>query len=255
MSNSIATGLHPGFGFLPLRLNTFSLSEIPSIVDYWESEQGIVLDSGVQQWQGILENNSAIQTTGSLQPAYVQNQLNGFPALQGDGVDDIMLTDVPAIDTSNGLTIFFVARNGTQTTGGSALRPVLGWEADNLFTIGTQRFTAQSEEIDFAIAATRIPIVPNSWPRGTWRIIAATYDGNTLTGYSDGELYGSVAASVPSLAANNLTFFGQTPTGSAANIQRRFKGELAAASLFGAVLDQEELAAVTSYYARKYRLN
>jgi hypothetical protein len=70
------------------------------------------------------EGNDAIQATGSKQPRYYTNQVNGYPILRFDGVDDSLATpDIMVPTVSPGSVLFWVIRRsaGSPATRGAIL--------------------------------------------------------------------------------------------------------------------------------------
>lgn len=141
--------------------SSFSLTSIASLVAWWEPDYGITKDGSnlVSAWKDKKADLTLAQATGSKQPLWVTNLLNGHAGVRGDGTDDSMTV---ALAQAQPIHMFllcnFVAANdqerlisgrfgsGADAPGGvtvrdSATHLVLtegGNEAQNIsFTVGT----------------------------------------------------------------------------------------------------------------------
>lgn len=71
----------------------WSPASIPGLSTWYRSDLGITMGTGVKIWADQSGGgHDLVQNTGTLQPALITNQLNGFSALRFDGVDDCMQT-------------------------------------------------------------------------------------------------------------------------------------------------------------------
>ena len=88
---------------------------IPSCVLWLDAADSstVTIATGVSSWRDKSGNGlNALQATGSLQPVYTQNVLNGLPGLYFDGADDFLsIADNPLLEfATGGYTMFVLCR-------------------------------------------------------------------------------------------------------------------------------------------------
>ncbi len=80
-------------------LEAWLLEDLPYIVDWWRIEEGVESDSSntatdsgdvVFFWRGSINGIALAQGTNSQRPKYSTDQINGYPAIAFDGIDDYL---------------------------------------------------------------------------------------------------------------------------------------------------------------------
>jgi hypothetical protein len=202
----------------------------------------ITLATGVSNWADKSGNgNDAVQASGTLQPLVSTADMNGLDTISFDGSDDILST---ALSMPDSHTVFYVAKKGNQTTTGSISRPVIGIDSPTL-TYGARR--EPLTELDFVIGLTRIAVIDNSWIDGSSVILSATYNGTTLSGWYDGNVYGTIADTQSSFSAINIG-------GDTLSAERKFKGTIAEVIICNSVLSDADRQKIEGYLAWKWGL-
>lgn len=104
------------FAFLQLLAINSSVAQIiptdlPNLKLWLKSDSLILNGSNVSQWTDLSGNNNhIIQTDNTKQPLLLSNQLNNFPVVRFDGIND-NLKSLFSQTYNNELTIFIVMRN------------------------------------------------------------------------------------------------------------------------------------------------
>lgn len=90
---------------------------IENIISWYRSDIGVTIDSGVSVWADQSGGgNDLTQASSSLQPSFLTNQLNGYPAVSFDGTDDFMKTAlIPSL--LQPCTVFIVFKLRTYIVG------------------------------------------------------------------------------------------------------------------------------------------
>jgi hypothetical protein len=100
---TITIHLHRKWGIV----ETTPLNILGSLAWWLRADQGITLATGVSQWSDLSGNGVTFsQGTGTNQPSFVSNAINGRPAVRGDGVNDLLNATFPR--SAPGTQPFFV---------------------------------------------------------------------------------------------------------------------------------------------------
>lgn len=207
-------------------------------LDANDSSTITLVNGAISEWRDKSGNNChATQATANNRPLLVADGLNGTDIITFDGINNILNTQY-SISTNN--TIFFVAKNNTQTnTGQSLLRPVVS--TNDIYGIGGIRLDA-GQELDFYITNTRVPRVNFSWLNNEVIIATSTYNGSVLIGYKNSVQQGSLSINVT--LTNNVNIGGDTQI-----LERKFKGNISQVIIFNRVLTRSEREQVEGYLA------
>jgi hypothetical protein len=202
----------------------------------------------VSQWDDKSGNSrNATQGTSGHRPVYSATSWDGsLPSITFDGNDDQLIT---TYTLANQHTIAYVAERGTQTGTGSILRPVIesASTSGNFVSYGSQRGT--NTVVEFAINATRITVVSASWTVGQKTTVSGTYNGTTLTGWQNGNSYGSVSETTSTFHAVHIGGSGNTIFP-----ERRFAGKISEVVIVGSVLSTNDRQKLEGYMAHKWGL-
>ena len=88
----------------------------------------------VSQWDDKSGNgHNATQGSGSLQPEFVADVVNGLPILRFDGIDDVLELSSVVVSGTAARTIFMVCRAETTNTGMVALNETVGAGAGSIY--------------------------------------------------------------------------------------------------------------------------
>lgn len=68
----------------------FDPSQLASIREWWRTDSGITVATGVSSWIGKVLGEDLVQATTSRQPLVIASQLNGFDAIRFDGGNDYL---------------------------------------------------------------------------------------------------------------------------------------------------------------------
>jgi hypothetical protein len=207
--------------------------------------------------------NDAAQATGTKQPSYQTNEVNGLPVVQFDGnSDDLAITNANALSVLNaasGLTVFTVCAPSTVNAN---TRQLINWSTDgatntNRFKYG-QRLTgsgvwALSSRI--LNADTQINNEGSATSTG-YHILGAImdYSANSATMRLDGAVDATGAAGTAAgttTAANSLALtIGSRADGAA----EFWLGNIAEIITYDRTLTGGEIATIESYLTTKYAL-
>ncbi len=112
--NSINLSFFVTFFFFAFSLKLYAQflpSDLPNLKLWLKSDSLVLNGSTVSQWTDISGNNNhIIQTDVLKQPTIINNQLNGYPVVHFDGVND-NLNAIFSQSYNNELTVFIVMRN------------------------------------------------------------------------------------------------------------------------------------------------
>lgn len=140
----------------------FSPISVGNLKAWYKSDTGITLNgSTVSQWNDQSGNSkNLIQATAANQLTYVSNAINGYPALQFDGVNDLMTLAVPySGNTFNELTFFVVTARSTNPSNNfilfSSATDYMYWNQPTNFRVGdTSLADTMSNNVYYIKAAT-----------------------------------------------------------------------------------------------------
>lgn len=195
----------------------------------------------VVEWPGASDTAyDASQATGSKQPTYKSNILNGYPVVRFDGTDDVLLTGLFASALSQPTTIFLVAAVHS-TSGGSYV-----------FTDGEtnrQQMKAQDHDSDSRVEWRMWADFPNldgPEPGTAFRIYVGIFNGTNSLGRMDGleEMNGEVGTN----ALDRLVLGSDEPAGGSSFLD----GDIAEVGVYQAALSSSEIDQVEGYLADKY---
>jgi hypothetical protein len=202
--------------------------------------------------------NNAVQATPSLQPIFKLAGLNGFPAVQFDGVNDFLSADGVGVALSGNsvpFTVVVAARIITVTNGGylwslgnsGNATPLAGLRMNSApsnparFSRVNDAGVATSSDFDMLGSQTSIARV--------WR---CNYTGGqVLSGGAPGENGGDNGVSIGQCTLNEFTIgaLRRTGVGQWSNIM------VAGMSVFKRSLSDIELYSVARYYSRMYNIS
>lgn len=132
---------------------SFVPTDIAGCELWLDAGQGITKDGSdyVSAWADQSGNgNDATQGTGSAQPLYVANQLNGEPVIRFEGSTDFMLN--PQITITNDVSLFICYKRKTITTWGI---PVSNYNSYGFFGCNTNLLYIQKTDATI-VTATNI---------------------------------------------------------------------------------------------------
>jgi hypothetical protein len=103
----------------------FLPSDLTGLVGWWRAESLLLNDgASVSTWSDESgQANHLSQATGTKQPTYRTNVLNGKPAIRFDGVNDLLTRASSPIGGVSAWSIFFVGANPTVGASRRALNP------------------------------------------------------------------------------------------------------------------------------------
>lgn len=96
---------------LLLSMGGESLPVIPGQIAWFKADSitGLVLNDPISQWDDSSGNARHITGAGVARPLYIPNQINGFPAVRFDGVNDLMTA--PTIAAKSAISFFAVVKS------------------------------------------------------------------------------------------------------------------------------------------------
>jgi DMSO/TMAO reductase YedYZ molybdopterin-dependent catalytic subunit len=207
--------------------------------------------------------NDAVQATGTKQPSYQTNEVNGLPVVQFDGnSDDLAITNANALSVLNaasGLTVFTVCAPSTVNAN---TRQLINWSTDgatntNRFKYGQRLTTSGVWALSSRIlnADTQINNEGSATSTG-YHILGAImdYSANSATMRLDGAVDATGAAGTAAgttTAANSLALtIGSRADGAA----EFWLGNIAEIITYDRTLTGGEIATIESYLTTKYAL-
>jgi len=213
----------------------FSPASIPGLQLWLDASQIVGLNDGdvVTTWQDLSGNgNDVTQTTGSRQPTYQTNEVNGKPCVRFDGVDDFLRCTT--FSQAQPLTVLVVSKL-TGSTGqkrmfdGNTSRFLIGLQ------LGANLIFYAGGEINYADAPP--------WP---WRYYTGIFHGSSSSQYRNGTLLGNGNPGTWSLddLMVGAGVFGFEP----------WEGDIAELIIYDSSLSAGNLALLHSYIASKYGL-
>ncbi|RED96654.1 T9SS type A sorting domain-containing protein [Marinoscillum furvescens] len=228
--------------------------------------------TSVSSWSNDGGNTkNAEQSTGSEQPTFLTNQINGFPALSFDGTND-NLGIANDSDLNNGgpwatRTFYMVIRTGANVTNRQMIfEEGGGTRGLNIYIFnGNLYFGAWNEANDGAGSPWGFSSISTAISTNTTYILTYVMDGNntstgTITGYLDGTQFGTIN-NVGLLYNHNSTYIGgkvnssRYETGSSSGSGDYFSGLIAEWIIQNDVPNFTERVATENYLAAKYGLS
>ena len=99
---------------------SFQQLVLPNVVDWWRVDSGVTKtwddpDWPVSNWKGCINGINLAQSTGNKQPYWVDNSINGYPAIVFDGVDDYLAVTYE-VTYSQPISVIIVCSEPTDAT-------------------------------------------------------------------------------------------------------------------------------------------
>lgn len=242
--------------------NTSPIHTIKDLVFWYETTlEKSFIDSEEQDGSDLsfwYDNN--MQSTSKLnayapavqnRPKFIENGINGLPAVRFYGVDDFMLISNPGI-TSDKLTYIFVLRRlqpSSETSVFSGVNLTSTWDFDNLESICGLYESAGNFIMPYrAGGLSQINTHPGN---NVSYIITSVFNGSTNVLYLNGN------ASTPVASSGNFNFRAiYLGVRWALNGQTwgYYNGDMAEIIFFNRAISTEERKAIESYLAKKYAI-
>lgn len=210
----------------------------------------------ISNWQDL--NPSSIkhnlsQANSANQATYAANAINGLPALKFDGTNDLFtISDLKMIGQTNSYTIFFVATTPPAFTTGinyNIFRSELGITAGLASNGSGTGFSCGR------LVGTNGPWVGEWVPPGAPNIAtskpticSSTYNGASLTGYTNG------VADTPHAVSGNLSTPTAIAIGSNTANGALFNNYLGEIIIYDRALKLDERKAVEGYLSKKWQI-
>lgn len=238
----------------PALNHIFSPIDLPTLVLWLKSTLGITKDLSdlVSLWEDQSLIGNDFSASGAGLPLWVANQINGHPAILGDGIDDIMTNAGPIVTGGASRTVFVVAK--TFEAGGLAiyLDQYVTTGADYPNVLLTYDAGPNQVEIASDVLSENVYITRDDFPFDSWKYL--TFACDALPGGYDFSING-----VPQVSAGGAV---QAPNSS----DTRFnifaglsypiftKFYLAEMLVFTPRLSVGDVAKVEAYLASQYSL-
>lgn len=237
---------------------SFVPTDIAGCQLWLDAGQGITKDGSdyVSQWNDLSGNsNNALQGTGSAQPLWVDNQLNGEPVvrfLRSGNNYMTVLYDAGLNLTS--FSIYFVIKQINYTVdaqvplsnlaGLNYPTNITGWQ----FALG-QYSTAN--DIRFTKADGTIGTINPSSNPSSYIIYSAINNDPNATLYENGNSIGTLNKNCSNLGQNNPIGVGCQPYGGGIN---NFDGDIAEIIIYNSALSDGDRGLVEDYLNDKYAI-
>ncbi|MBV6485012.1 MAG: hypothetical protein KFKLKKLM_01559 [Flavobacteriales bacterium] len=204
--------------------------------------------SDVSSWNDFSGNNNhANQTTSNRRPKFSTNAINGMPAVQFDGGDDMLEISANNNFNSNMVSHFLVYETSTLNAGANLILNMDFDEASNLL-------------FSYATPTSSIGMIKNSSNSakyntmslsGTNQIASFLWNGTigTLKGFLNGTNGFTTTNCINTASGHNRTRIG------AFNTNYKFKGKIAEIIYFTSILNSAERNIIENYLAAKYQIN
>jgi len=252
LSAGNATFLLQGMG---RRRLGFVPTEIDNCVVWLRGDLGVTVVSGaVSSWADRSgRGNNVSQSTSTKRPAYVENAVNGLPALSFDGVDDHLTGTLAAVfaGTSQEFTIFSVANIDSTTPSGRAALyeltddPTITNRGPMLFISGGTTFFWRC----FDTGAGRASYTPP--PFDSWHVHHGWHQTAERRVYLDNALK---ASNTTSVSSRDLTVHTVGILRPASPPDYPLKGMIAETIVYQRKLADPETALVHAYLKARYGL-
>lgn len=228
----------------PSRQSFFVPTQLAGCVLWLRADLGITLNSGnVSGWADQSgHGNNASQINTMNQPPYVQSQMNGQPALRGDGAHFGMVTSAFTLGASATLFVATQPSTGTQST----YARMLEQQYSLTYYLGS----------DVNGTAYKLIVNNNSAPYGT-------ANGGTVTSGANTIVAGEYLSPTGTLYVNGAsvgtgTFTAPSNDNQAVSIMQSFQaaqwwnGYFAEAIIYNRALSTSELNSVHQYLGARY---
>lgn len=236
---------------------TVSSNVVPenALALWLRADAGIVLNgSTVAQWSDQSGNNRhAVQASGGSQPLLRPGALHGQPALRFDGTNDFLTFNLP-VNGLTGMTVFLVAANTLNQTGGSsqAEQCALFWnEAAYWGTLYLSPFQGSvCARFGTGQSGNRM-VYPRPVPAGSnFTLSTAVKDATSDSLFVNGTRVLSEGGKLGTIAACRDT--GNVGRGFDDNTF--YAGDMAEVLVYTRALTVSERQAIEAYLSRKYGL-
>jgi len=205
------------------------------------SDLGITLGTGVQNWADQSGNgNNAAQATGANQPPLVPNQMNGLPAIRGDGTNYWMATSPFTL--------------GAQATLITVVQPSAAL-ANSIRLLENDYSRSYYLGADVVPSPTKYKLIVNNGtaaattvaePTTTNHIVTGVYSPTTGSIYANGVIGGSATLTAPA----NLTLAMYLMAAAAGGFL--FTGYMGEVIVYNRALTTVELTQVHRYLGARY---
>lgn len=246
---------------LTLWLETTAAGSIQSRTNGFKPENG----DDVNLWKD--RNNQSITPLNSSQsntdtyPKYVKNSFNSLPAIEFDGVNDMLeITNNKSLSGFDNMTIFIVLSLSSGGSSSSSIGVFVkgqsgGGATNPAYAI---QINGSNNNINFFVSNssdTRVGSTSTALLIDSPTIFSAIHDSskttNGFTAFRNGTSTGASSTTVTSVAMNtgNLTIGRQKVT---ADNSRFFKGRIAEIIFFSRTLTDNERIEIESYLSKKW---
>ena len=199
----------------------------------------------------------ATQSAWRNQPTWVDNVVGSKSVIRFDGIDDIL--NVDSLHVGSETSVFFVARNGTQSSRGESPQYLLTASSDadrddgNGYGFGYGRsgspgFTVVQGQGDGGLSRQSLP--HRSSPTDEFEIIAYRKANNLAELWRDGMLVATGSQIDPIGGYATGYSIGADPFEKG----HQYRGDIAEMLVFQRSLSDEEFAAITKYLEETYSL-
>jgi hypothetical protein len=235
-------------------------TDISGCVGWWDaSDAASITQSGglVSQWNDKSGQGNHATASGTRQPAFVSNALNGKSVIAFDGADDLMEAAISSAYTA--ATVFAVLR--PDAAGGGSLGRVLVRGSSSLFYDGATSSLRYNPPFPGATGNGGQRTANSSATLGAWHLLSIAWTGGL-----------DVATAITPRLAGAVSSAGLTGTGdsvSAAGIgtmqignravadggDRGWNGRIAELIFFNAAISAADRARVEAYLAAKWGIS
>ena len=201
--------------------------------------------ASVDRWADLSGlGRDAVQATGSKQPTFKTNILNGYPVIRFDGTDDVLNTASAAFVGSDGTWTAFAVVTSTA----SAIKLIVN--GDNGTTIRVAQFLryldgTSAQSIAFDTAHNAYTDSVSAW--SGWDVLEAVRDGTSVETFINGTGNGSTATANTPDGTSTVVNIGDFSLGSFC-----LPGDLAAVLLYNRALTTTERLTIRTYCNARY---
>lgn len=225
---------------------TFSPLAISGLAAWWDADQitGLTDNQAVAQWNDMSGNaRHLVQATGTKQPSYQTNEVNGQPIVRFDGTDDVMEVAANIGNTNpSDLSIFVVVKQASATSrtmiasrDGSS-----GW----LF-----RLTATGS-LFANVGAT--PNVTDTFTTTVYNVVELVRDDLNVKLGHNGTMTGNTALNLYAVASNRIVVGAEAQSAGAAPGNNFFNGDVAEIVVVAAAISDGDRDSLETYFSTKY---
>lgn len=221
----------------------FLPSQLSNLGNWYRSDQGITIATGVSQWNDLSGNGRhLLQATSGAQPSFNTNQINGYATVRGDGTDDYLEAATSGISLP--YTFFMPLRFITAAAGKATLG---GGSTDSLTVLFFRYDLTAGSGGTIAIQTGGGTASASGINISNWYVVTCLVTSTTQTIKVNG-LYRSFMSQAAA-APVGLRMFSGSPTGT------RF-GNLETPELifYNRTLSNGEVALVEDYLQYRYAL-